>query len=245
MVAEPRERYRNRLLALIAFVVTVAALRASYPVAMPLAFAALIVGAVWPLKRWFDHWLPSWLSYTLAILALLIVLVGFSAAVYFSLGQTIAVLSGQWDAIQSSYQDVVHRAAGLGVPMKQTLDGHRAVAMLEMLAASVYQVATYTGFIALLVILGLPEVPRLRRKMHDELAARAQGEVADVMTAVSAQIRRYLGTTLATSVLTGVASAVWALMTGLDLALVWGLLNFLLNFVPVIGNIIGIIPPTL
>ena len=33
--------------------------------------------------------------------------------------------------------------------------------------------------------------------------------------------------------------------TGLDLALVWGLLNFLLNFVPVIGNIVGIVPPTM
>lgn len=34
-------------------------------------------------------------------------------------------------------------------------------------------------------------------------------------------------------------------MTGLDLAIVWGLLNSLLNLIPVIGNIISIIPPTL
>jgi predicted PurR-regulated permease PerM len=27
--------------------------------------------------------------------------------------------------------------------------------------------------------------------------------------------------------------------------LVWGILNFLLNFVPVIGNIVGIVPPVL
>ena len=32
---------------------------------------------------------------------------------------------------------------------------------------------------------------------------------------------------------------------GLDLALIWGVLNFVLNFIPVIGNIAGIIPPTL
>jgi predicted PurR-regulated permease PerM len=38
---------------------------------------------------------------------------------------------------------------------------------------------------------------------------------------------------------------VWALTVGLDLALVWGVLNFLLNFVPVVGNVIGIIPPSL
>jgi AI-2 transport protein TqsA len=59
------------------------------------------------------------------------------------------------------------------------------------------------------------------------------------------QIRRYLGTTLATIILTGVASSLWSWMTGLELVLVWGILNFLLNFVPVIGNIVGIVPPVL
>ena len=59
------------------------------------------------------------------------------------------------------------------------------------------------------------------------------------------QIRRYLGTTLATIILTGIASSLWSWMTGLELVLVWGILNFLLNFVPVIGNIVGIVPPVL
>ncbi|WP_347091167.1 AI-2E family transporter [Sphingomonas parapaucimobilis] len=67
----------------------------------------------------------------------------------------------------------------------------------------------------------------------------------EVSEEISGQVRRYLGTTLATSILTGVASALWSWMTGLELALVWGILNFLLNFVPVIGNIVGIVPPVL
>ena len=58
-------------------------------------------------------------------------------------------------------------------------------------------------------------------------------------------MRRYLGTTFLTSVLTGLASAAWSLIVGLELALVWGVLNFLLNFIPLIGNIVGILPPTL
>jgi predicted PurR-regulated permease PerM len=51
--------------------------------------------------------------------------------------------------------------------------------------------------------------------------------------------------TVLTSLITGVASAAWSFAVGLDLALIWGVLNFLLNFIPVIGNIVGIIPPTL
>ncbi len=241
MMASGPDRYRNRLLTVVAVTLTVGALRIGYAVAMPVAVAALIIAAVWPLKCWFDRWLPSWLSYGLAILALLSVLIGFFAAVYFSLGQMIAVLSGQWAVLQESYGRLVDWAAGWGVRLNRTADGRRAVAVLETLASSVYQFATYTGFIAILVILGLPEVPRLR----DELQARARGELVEAITAISSQVRGYLGTTMATSLLTGVASAAWALITGLDLPLVWGLLNFLLNFVPVIGNIIGIIPPTL
>jgi len=45
--------------------------------------------------------------------------------------------------------------------------------------------------------------------------------------------------------MTGIASALWPLLLGLDLALVWGVLNFLLNYIPVIGNLLGILPPTL
>lgn len=62
---------------------------------------------------------------------------------------------------------------------------------------------------------------------------------------IAVKVRQYLGVTALTSVITGAALALWAFTVGLELALVWGLLNFLLNFVPIIGNIIGIVPPTL
>lgn len=239
------DRYRNRLLALIAFILGVAALRASYAVTMPILFAAVIVAALWPLKLWLDRWLPSWLSYAVTVLALVAVLAGFAAAVYLSLGQVVAVIGGQWPKIQGLYEAVAQRASRWGVPLNGAADRGRVFAFVQMLASSVYGFATYTGFIGLVVILGLPEVPRMRAKMRDGLDGETRSQWRATATAISQQVRRYFGTTLATSVLTGVASALWALATGLDLALVWGLLNFLLNFIPVIGNIVGIVPPVL
>ena len=239
------DRFRNRLLALIAFILAVAALRASYAVTMPLLFAAVIVAALWPLKLWLDRWLPSWLSYVLTILALIAVLAGFAAAVYLSLGQVVAVLGSQWPAIQQLYDAVAHRASEWGIPFNGSADRGRVFGFVQMVAANVYSVATYTGFVGLLVILGLPEIPRMRAKMRTDQEADARAETVEALTSISEQVRRYFGTTLATSILTGVASALWALATGLDLALVWGLLNFLLNFIPVIGNIVGIVPPVL
>lgn len=100
----------------------------------------------------------------------------------------------------------------------------------------------YLGFIAILVIFGLPEVPALRAKIHGVLTAADQQELIDTVDEIAGKIRQYLGVTTLTSLITGVASALWALAIGLELAFVWGVLNFLLNFIPIVGNIIGIIP---
>ncbi|RZM30981.1 MAG: AI-2E family transporter, partial [Sphingomonas sp.] len=138
-----------------------------------------------------------------------------------------------------------HWLGRLGVRLNPAADKQRIFAFAGALASGVYGLVTYVGFIGLLVFLGLPEVPRSQEKMRAGMGEQAHDDLREMLVTASRQVRGYLGTTLATSVLTGVASALWALMTGLDLALVWGLLNFLLNFVPVIGNIVGIIPPTL
>ena len=242
---DPANRYRNRLLALIAVVLGIAALRATYAVTMPALFAGVIVAALWPFKLWLERWLPSWLSYSLAVLALVAVLAGFAAAVYLSLGQVVRVLAEHWCAIGRAYEAVAQRMTGWGIPLSAGTEPDRLLATLQMLALSIYSFATYTGFIGLLVILGLAELPRLHAKMRAELDYDARSELRETMVAISQQVRGYLGVTLATSVLTGVASAGLALATGLDLALLWGVLNFLLNFIPVIGNIIGIVPPVL
>jgi AI-2 transport protein TqsA len=121
----------------------------------------------------------------------------------------------------------------------------RLIGFGQSLLANAYTIFVYLGFIALLVILGLPEVPALRRKIHDAFGAGEQREIVDAVDEIAGKIRQYLGVTTVTSLLTGFASALWAFTLGLDLALVWGVLNFLLNYIPVVGNLVGIIPPSL
>ena len=238
-------RLRDRLLAVIAIVAAFAALKASYSVAMPALFALIIVLGAWPLDALLKRWLPGWLATTLTILALIALLVGFGWALFLASRQMIDVLAARWPEIQ-------HRTAALtaelGIP-ETTLDGAAASAHItsfaQTAAMSVYGIVSYVGFIGILVIFGLPEVPRLRERLAAAFGKGTRHELVGIATESSRQIRSYFGVTLFTSVLTGLGSAAIAFATGLDLALVWGLLNFLLNFVPVIGNIIGIIPPAL
>ncbi len=241
----PQSRHRNRLLGFIAMILGVAAMRASYPVTMPVLFAAVIIAAIWPMKPRLDQWLPSRLSYVVTIFVLVALLTGFAAAVYFSVGQVIRVLIAHWPEAEVGYNKLVAWASRWGVPIEGPADKRRIFGFLGMLASEAYTFAVYLGFVGLLVILGLLEVPLFHRKLQTELSGRARHDVMHVVQDISVKVRLYLSTTLVTSVLTGVASAACAFATGLDLALVWGLLNFLLNFVPVIGNIVGIIPPVL
>lgn len=240
-----QNRYRNRLLSIITAILLIAALRGAFAVVMPVAFAAIIVAALWPLKHWLVKFMPSWLAYTLTMLALVGILGAFAVAVYLSIGQVFTALSSQWSTLEGAYARMARAASEHGVPLNGTIDRQRIMGVLQMLASGVYALVTYVGFIGIVVVLGLPEVPRLRRKLYEMFDGHARRDMLEVGEEISRQIRRYLGTTLATSILTGVASAAWSWMTGLELALVWGILNFLLNFVPVIGNIVGIVPPVI
>ncbi|MEO7467808.1 MAG: AI-2E family transporter [Sphingobium limneticum] len=235
---------QQRLLAFLAILATITALQASYPVSMPMLFAALIVGALWPLKLWLERWLPPWPSYALTVLALLAILLGFASAVYVSTGQLLQVMESRWAEIEREYAGMVRAASNIGIAISAP-DRGRIFAFVQTVASSTYSFATYVGFIGLLVMFGLPEVGRLQDRIPAAFGEKMGGTLVSVAERASQQIRSYLGTTLFTSFLTGAFSTIWAFATGLELALVWGLLNFLLNFIPVIGNIVGIVPPVL
>jgi predicted PurR-regulated permease PerM len=239
------EAIRNKLLALIAVLLAIAGLRFSYPVTMPLAVAAMIVAAVWPVKPWLDRRLPSTLSYAGTIVVLLAILLVFLGAVYLSAAQIVEVFTGKWDQFERMLSGLTARAERWGIPIGGQAGYARLVGFGQQILANAYTVLGYVGLISLLVMLGLPEVPALRQKIRTRLSAPDRRELMDAVDETGRKIRQYLGTTTLTSILTGLASALWAFVVGLDLAAVWGLLNFLLNYVPVVGNIIGILPPTL
>jgi predicted PurR-regulated permease PerM len=54
---------RFHLLAVIAAILIVAGLRASYSVGMLLVAAAVVIAALWPLKQFLDRAMPSALSF--------------------------------------------------------------------------------------------------------------------------------------------------------------------------------------
>ena len=107
---------RNRLLAVIATVLVVVGLRASYPVTMPLAAAAVVIAAVWPVKQWLDRALPSSLSYLGAIIVLLAVLAGFCYAVYFAAAEAVEAFIRNEARFDAAYTRVTAQLSRWGLP---------------------------------------------------------------------------------------------------------------------------------
>ncbi|HEV7263548.1 MAG TPA: AI-2E family transporter [Falsiroseomonas sp.] len=242
----PSDTVRNRLLAVIVALMGVAALRWSYPVTMPLVAAVFVIAAAWPIKEWLDRTLPPALSTLGTAFVLLLIFAGFIVAIYFAAVQVVATFVEQQARFRQLYDDYAAWARPLGLPVFGGTDGYdRLLALLQLIVAQVYAVLGYLGVIAVLVILGMPEAPVLRRKLRERLGLEERRDVVDAVGEIAGKFRSYVGVTTFTSLLTGLACGGWAWAMGLDLALVWGVLNFLLNFIPVIGNIIGIVPPTL
>jgi predicted PurR-regulated permease PerM len=236
----------GRLVFVIAVVLVAAALRAAYPVAMPLAVALVVVAAVWPIKQWLERFLPSWLSYGGTIVALLVVSAVFVGGIWFSAAQVLNAFARNQARFNEIYESLATWRQRLGI---DDLGGEQTYAELLGLAQAVltniYTIMVYLGFILLLVILALPEASFVRRKLAENLDRQERREILAAIDEIAVKVRRYLGTTFLTSILTGVVSAGWSLVVGLELALVWGVLNFLLNFIPLVGNIVGVLPPTL
>jgi predicted PurR-regulated permease PerM len=205
-----------------------------------------VVAAVWPIKRWLDRFVPSWLSYGGTISALLGIAVAFVGGLWFASSHVVKALAANQGRFDQVYNTLAVWGRQLGV---DEMDSSRIYAELvgpaQALATSVYTIMVYLGFVLLLVILLLPEVPLVGRKLAESIDRQDNHEVLAAIEQIAVKVRRYLGTTLVTSALTGFASTAWSLTVGLELALVWGVLNFLLNFIPIVGNIVGILPPTL
>lgn len=236
---------RNRTLAVIAVVLVAFALRETYAVTMPLAAAAVVIAAIWPVRTWLNRMLPAALSYAGTVLALLVILSGFILAIYYASAQVVSAFTEQWSEFERLYQSATRWGDKVGLPLGGDEGYTRLIGFGRAVLANGYTVFVYLGFIALLVILGLPEVPALRTKLRTVFDAGERREVLAAVDEIAGKIRQGLGTTTVTSLLTGAASALWSVVLGLDLALVWGVLNFLLNYIPVIGNFIGIVPPSL
>jgi predicted PurR-regulated permease PerM len=107
--------------------------------------------------------------------------------------------------------------------------------------------AISSKFVLMLVFLMfmLLEAPYLENKIDRAFSGHNAARIKKILTSVSDQISRYLGTLSLISLATGFFAWIALMALGVELAAGWGVLTFLLNFIPTVGSIIATIPPVL
>lgn len=89
------------------------------------------------------------------------------------------------------------------------------------------------------------ESPYLNNKIDVAFSDNNAARIKNIISSVSYEISRYLGTLTLISLATGVCAWIVLEIMGVELAAGWGVLTFLLNYIPTVGSIIATIPPVL
>jgi predicted PurR-regulated permease PerM len=123
------------------------------------------------------------------------------------------------------------------------LDPNKVMVVVRLLLSNASGIFA-TGLLVLLaVIFILLEAPALPAKLRAAFHLTEEGEAR--LRGLLGKINRYMLIKTLTSL--GTAFCVWVLLRlfGIDFAILWAVLAFFLNFVPVVGNILMMIPPVL
>jgi len=237
------------MLAIIAAVAAVAALKIAKAILIPLVISIFLSLALMPLLKWLQSKkIPLGLS---SVLALVMVIAGM-ALLLLTLTASLASLQGKLPAYVSKATAVTTGALawleGLGVE----LDTSAVISQISPGAIGKYvgksMLSMVTIISNLMMIFFITLFILLESKRFSEKSTKAWGttsRIPESFTTVGNQVQRYLMWKTVISLATGILVWVFLSIVGLDFALLWGLVAFLLNFVPSIGSIIATVPPIL
>lgn len=234
------------LLAVLALVAAVYALRAAESVLKPLAFAWLLVGLLSPMVRGLIRLrFPRSLAILLMMLLTLLV---FVQAGSFLNGRILA-FAAKFGGYAAKLSSLAHHFYGeLPEPVARMLTDFdwqsRLSRTIFSLSGSLLSISTTFIFVMIVVAFLLVGQTGFARKLHAAFTGDAL-LIDAVLASIARQVSRYLLLQFLISAVTGLAVwlALWAL--DIDFAMTWGALAFILNFIPTIGSILASIPPVL
>lgn len=237
---------------LIAVILTIAALQATRPISLPLAFTFFIAVLVHPLQTYLERRFSRWVG-MVGVLLVLAAIFGIIFAVLELSADIIAPqLPDYYQQLRQSSQSLAGwvQSLGFSIPadaLQSQLQGafdqlvQRTFGGIRSLISAVAMLLLVASMLALLLL----EVKKYPARVRQGFPHAVGNKLINAVSSISQKLRRFLYVMTATSFLTGLLTWLWCTVLGVELAIVWGLLAFVLNFVPTLGSIIAVIPPTL
>ena len=219
------------------------------PILAPLLLATFIAIVATPALRWMrQRGVPKWGA--LLVIAFVIFDVGSLLALI-----TTGAVEGFRDSLPSYQERFILLAdqfggwlGGLGAQnareaVPDLLDPSKVTAVVRLLLSNASSMFG-TGLLVLLaVVFILLEVPSMPAKLRAAFHLTEAGEAR--LARLLDNINRYMRIKTLTSLAT--ALCIWLLLwvLGIDFAVLWAVIAFFLNFVPVVGNILMMVPAVL
>ena len=231
------------LMAFISAVILCVVLHVASNMFIPLVIAWFILQILRPvIKIGKTLRLNAWLNITLVFAILTIAgIIGF---------KFVAVQVVEFGLVYDAYSDkliewFINLLNTLSIP-PEAVKNFNWLGLLQDNARNISElvIALSSKFVLTLVFLMfmLLEAPFLDEKIKKAFGHNAE-RVQKILSTISEQVSRYLGTLALISIVTGIFA--WIILTVLDVRLAagWGVLTVLLNFIPTVGSIIATIPP--
>lgn len=232
-----------------ALALVIGLMKIAAPILVPLLLAVFIAIIATPALKWMrQRGVPKWGA--LAVIIFVLLDVGSLLALV-----TTGALEGFRDSLPTYQERFLLLSDRLGGWMEGVGVGGSREAIPDLLdpnkvaVAVRYLLSNASGFFAagLLVLLAvvfiLLEANTLPAKLK---AAFRMTEAGDArMKRLLDSIKRYMLIKSLTSLGTALCVWLWLWFLGIDFAILWAVMAFFLNFIPVVGNIVMMIPATL
>jgi predicted PurR-regulated permease PerM len=234
------------LVAMAAFVIIVAGMRAASRIVVPFLLAVFVAILCAPIYARLRRWrVPPLLALVMMIVGVVLVLGGGTLVVGSSLQDFSGELPAYQEMLRQKTQDLAAwlEAREIDPPdwlLGESLNPGAAMGFVGGILRSMSGLLGQAFLIILTIVFilleaaGMPDKIRAMPGVGSDTTAR--------MDAILESVRQYMAIKTLTSAATGVLVAIALAIIGVKYPVMWGMLAFLFNFVPNIGSIIAAIP---
>jgi AI-2 transport protein TqsA len=234
------------LVALVAIVVLLAAIKAAAVVFVPLLLGAMLAIAFIPVSDWLERKkMPAAVAAVITVLSIIAVLVLGAILIVFAggdIGEQMPRFERELRALRTdvAYWLRDHGMRGFSRELmainpsdKLSEAAHAWLLDAGGLLQTMLMVVIVTVFIQL-------EAASYRKKLVTVMGG--QKPVRRTLAALK-EVQRYLGVKVLLSLANGVLLGLWCWAWDVSTPLLWGVLAFALNFIPIVGSVLAAVPP--
>jgi AI-2 transport protein TqsA len=237
------------LTSLAAAIVVVAGLRGASGLFGPVFLALVLTVATYPMRRWMDRRMPSWLASLLCLVIVYVMVVVLAICMIVATARFANLLPQYEDEFHQTITSITDTLDKLGVSSRElhdiasSFDWSRLTDVITGILGGALDLVSNLVFILTLILFMTMD----GSKFHHHLAAArlVRPTLVEAMERFAQSTRSYLIVSTVFGLIVAVLDTLALALLGIPAPGVWGLLAFLTNYIPNIGFVIGLVPPAI